>query len=371
MGGRPLAPAPGRGALTALSSVMAGRDPATQPNAQHAWEDQPVRPGPADQRAQKERHSNAVAPDRFHRRARLHGRRQQAGVRDHRQRTSREGSLDAEPAPTPLTPPFRHPRARPGGPAMSLRPPAPASGVGLSQVTGPTIRAPTGDRATAPRTHLTTCTKPQPAPSPVYGGGGPRAAWRRGRPHAPLPAARHTPRLAERSLGIARTEQKRSDPAVSAPSLWGGPAKLPGRDPGRGGRPLAPPPGAARSPLSRPSWPDLIRPPSRTRSTRGKISRSGLVPRIKNPKRTPLRCCPTRRPSPSNAPSPSETDANKLVCEITVSGQPRTCSEDPHKHLHSVRQLHGHALRQQMPELMGTGLLSTQAPSTPRRPRQP
>src|SRR6185312_13046844 len=157
MGGRPLAPAPGRGALTALSSVMAGRDPATQPNAQHAWEDQPVRPGPADQKAQKERHSNAVAPDRFHRRARLHGRRQQAGVRDHRQRTSREGSLDAEPAPTPLTPPFRHPRARPGGPAMSLRPPAPASGVGLSQVTGPTIRAPTGDRATAPRTHLTTC----------------------------------------------------------------------------------------------------------------------------------------------------------------------------------------------------------------------
>jgi len=50
---RPLAPAPGRGALTALSSVMAGLDPATQPNAQHAWEDQPVRPGPADQKPKK------------------------------------------------------------------------------------------------------------------------------------------------------------------------------------------------------------------------------------------------------------------------------------------------------------------------------
>jgi len=37
---RPLAPAPGRGALTALSSVMAGPDPATQPDAHHAWEDQ-------------------------------------------------------------------------------------------------------------------------------------------------------------------------------------------------------------------------------------------------------------------------------------------------------------------------------------------
>ena len=44
---------PRRGALTALSSVMAGRDPATQPNAQHAWEDQPVRPGPADQKPKK------------------------------------------------------------------------------------------------------------------------------------------------------------------------------------------------------------------------------------------------------------------------------------------------------------------------------
>jgi hypothetical protein len=32
---------------------MAGRDPATQPNAQHAWEDQPVRPGPADQKPKK------------------------------------------------------------------------------------------------------------------------------------------------------------------------------------------------------------------------------------------------------------------------------------------------------------------------------
>jgi len=39
----------------------------------------------------------------------------------------REGSLDAPPAPTALTPPFRHPRARPGDPAMSLRPPGPAS----------------------------------------------------------------------------------------------------------------------------------------------------------------------------------------------------------------------------------------------------
>ena len=34
----------------------------------------------------------------------------------------REGSLDAPPAPPALTPPFRHPRARPGDPAMSLRP---------------------------------------------------------------------------------------------------------------------------------------------------------------------------------------------------------------------------------------------------------
>ena len=81
-------------------------------------------------------------------------------------------------------------------------------------------------------------------------------------------------------------------------------------------------PGAARSPLSRPSWPDVIRPPSRTRSTRGEISRSGLVPRIKKPKKNGAPMLSNQTGFPVERAS--TVDANKLVCEIAVSGPPRT-----------------------------------------------
>src|SRR6185312_7726428 len=177
--------------------------------------------------------------------------------------TEHAGSLDAPPAPPALTPPFRHPREG-GDPPHHLhrsrsRRPLPF----------------TGEEGRAQR-----------------GGGGGHTL--RCQPRAPLLGWPNDP------LGSLGQSRKAITPQSALPPLHGKEDRQSSPDliwGGVGAR-LHRPPGAARSPLSRPSWPDLIRPPSRTRSTRGRSAGAAWSRGLKSPKRTALRCCRTRPVSP-------------------------------------------------------------------------